>query len=187
MQARARCRRRRRRTPPPNQKPIWTMNDAIEAKKLAIVITITSRFCDVGQLVAEHAPRARRATAARRSPVVAHTVAVFGERPTANAFGIAVCAIATRGLGMLAWMQSRSISACSSGASCGRHLVRAHRGERDLVRGEELDQEQPAGDHGDRHRAGAGGEQHADQDGVDEPEQEQRQQHPGLESGVAAE
>ena len=29
---------------PPNQKPIWTMNAAIEAKKLAIVITITSRF-----------------------------------------------------------------------------------------------------------------------------------------------
>ena len=29
---------------PPNQKPIWTMNAAIEAKKLATVITSTSRF-----------------------------------------------------------------------------------------------------------------------------------------------
>ena len=30
--------------PPPNRKPNWTMNAAIEAKKLASVITITSRL-----------------------------------------------------------------------------------------------------------------------------------------------
>ena len=30
--------------PPMKKKPIWTMNDAIEAKKLAIVISITSRL-----------------------------------------------------------------------------------------------------------------------------------------------
>ena len=46
---------------PPNQKPIWTMNEAIEAKKLAIVITITSRFWHVGELVAEHALELGRA------------------------------------------------------------------------------------------------------------------------------
>ena len=50
---------------------------------------------------------------------MAHTVAVFGERPTANALGIGVSAMATRGLGRSAWMHSRSIVACSSGASWG--------------------------------------------------------------------
>ena len=51
--------------------------------------------------------------------MVQQIVALFGERPTANAFGIAVWAIATRGLGRLAWTQSRSMIACSSGACCG--------------------------------------------------------------------
>ena len=52
-------------------------------------------------------------------PVVAQTVACLGERPRANAFGMFVWAMATLGFGMSAWMQSRSIIACSSGASCG--------------------------------------------------------------------
>ena len=120
-------------------------------------------------------------------PVVAQTVAVLGERPIANALGIGVSAIATRGLGRLAWMHRRSIRACSRGASCGVTIARAHRQQRDLVRSEVLDQEQAAGDHGDRHRAGAGGDQHADQYGVDETQQEQGQEHPGLESGITAE
>ena len=117
---------------------------------------------------------------------MAHTVAVFGERPTAKALGIGVWAIATRGLGMLAWTHRRSMIACSCGASCGDHLARAHRGQGDLVGGEELNGEQPGGDDRDRDRAGAGGDQHRDQDRIDEPEQEDREQHPGLESGVAA-
>ena len=33
----------------------------------------------------------------------------------------------------------------------------------------------------------AGGEQHADEHHVDEPQQEHRQQHPGLQAGVLAE
>ena len=69
-------------------------------------------------------------------PRVAHTVAVFCERPSAQAFGICASITATRGLGRSAWMQSRSMIACSSG-SCGRgDLVRAERRERDLVGGE---------------------------------------------------
>ena len=52
-------------------------------------------------------------------PVVAQTVALFCERPSANALGIAVWATAIFGLGRSAWMQRRSIIACSSGASCG--------------------------------------------------------------------
>ena len=52
-------------------------------------------------------------------PVVAHTVALFCERPRAKALGMLVCATAIFGLGRSAWMQRRSIIACSSGASCG--------------------------------------------------------------------
>ena len=52
-------------------------------------------------------------------PVVAQTVAFFGERPSANAFGIRVSATATFGFGRSAWTHSRSIIACSSGASAG--------------------------------------------------------------------
>ncbi len=52
-------------------------------------------------------------------PVVAHTVADFGERPSANAFGIRVLATATFGLGRSACTHSRSTIACSCGASCG--------------------------------------------------------------------
>src|SRR5437764_6986672 len=94
------------------------MNEAIEAKKLAIVITITSRFWT---WVSSWAitPSSSAGESNSRIPVVAHTVAVRGERPTANAFGIGVCAIATRGLGRLAWMHSRSISAWNWGASWG--------------------------------------------------------------------
>ena len=86
---------------PPNQKPICTMNEAIEAKKLAIVITITSRFWT---WVSSWPSTASSSASSSRSriPVVAQTVAVLGERPTANALGIDVWAIATRGLGRLA-------------------------------------------------------------------------------------
>ena len=52
-------------------------------------------------------------------PVVAHTVAFFGERPSANAFGIEVLATATFGFGRSACTHSRSTIACSCGASCG--------------------------------------------------------------------
>ena len=52
-------------------------------------------------------------------PVVAHTVADLGERPSANAFGMRVSATATLGLGRSACTHRRSIMACSSGASAG--------------------------------------------------------------------
>ena len=71
-------------------------------------------------------------------PVVAQTVADLGERPSANAFGIACLATATFGLGRSACTHRRSIIACSCGACCGRHHARAHRGERELVGREEV-------------------------------------------------
>ncbi len=52
-------------------------------------------------------------------PVVAHTTARCGLRPVAKAFGTSESAMATLGFGMSASAHSRSIMACSSGASCG--------------------------------------------------------------------
>ena len=52
-------------------------------------------------------------------PVVAHTTARFWLRPVANAFGTSLSAIATFGFGVFDIAQSRSMMACSSGASSG--------------------------------------------------------------------
>jgi hypothetical protein len=52
-------------------------------------------------------------------PVVAATVAFFGERPSANAFGMRVLTIATLGFGRSACTHRRSMIACSCGASAG--------------------------------------------------------------------
>ena len=106
-------------------------------------------------------------------PVVAHTVADLGERPSANAFGIAVWATATFGLGRSACTHRRSIIACSCGASRRRHDARAHRGERELVGGEQVQQRQAAGDHRHGDAADARAEQDDDQHDVQQAEQEQ--------------
>ena len=52
-----------------------------------------------------------------RMPRVAQSTATLLLRPVANAFGIWVGAIATRGLGMSASAHSRSTMACSRAAS----------------------------------------------------------------------
>ena len=119
--------------------------------------------------------------------MVAQTVAFLGERPSAKAFGIAVLATAIFGLGRSACTHRRSIIACSCGASCGRDDAGAHRGQRELVGREQLDQREPAGDDQHDHRRGAGGEEDADEHDVERAEQEQRDRHPDLESGVASE
>ena len=162
------------------------MNDAIAAKKPAIVITITSRFWTWVSSWAM-TPSSSDGVSSWRIPVVAHTVAVFGERPIANAFGIAVCAIATRGFGRFAWMHSRSISAWNCGASCG--LTTCAPIEYRAILSEVKNWT--------RNRAPAitaivtapapGGEQHADQHRVHEPQQEEGEQHPKLEAGIASE
>ena len=90
-------------------------------------------------------------------PVVAHTVAALGDRPMANALGIEVFITQTLGLGRSACTHSRSIIACSCGAS-GGDLVHAHRPQGDLVGGEELNDQQRAGDHDQRDALNAGGE-----------------------------
>ncbi|MCW2835215.1 MAG: hypothetical protein JWN68_3168 [Nocardioides sp.] len=52
-------------------------------------------------------------------PVVTHTTERSGDRPVAKALGRAMSATPTRGSGMSARAQSRSIIPCSSGASYG--------------------------------------------------------------------
>ena len=116
--------------------------------------------------------------------MVTQTVAVFGVRPTANAFGIRVWAIATMRLGEVGLDAEALDHRVQLRRLLRTHLARAHRRERDLVRGEELHGEQRRRDHRDRHGAGARGDQHADQHRVDEAEQEQRHEHPDLEPGV---
>ena len=114
---------------------------AIEAKKLAMVMISTSRFFTCVSSCAI-TPSSSLGESTDMIPVVAQTVALFCERPHAKAFGTWVSATAMRGLGRSAWMQSRSIIACSPGASCGRDLLGAHRGQRELVREEQLGEAQ---------------------------------------------
>ena len=88
------------------------------AKKPASVITSTSRLATWVSSCAI-TPSSSAGESSSMIPVVAHTVAYFGERPIANAFGIRVSATATFGFGRSAWTHRRSIIACSSGASAG--------------------------------------------------------------------
>ena len=71
------------------------------------------------------------------------------------------------------------------GRLLGGDLVRAHRGQGELVGAEVLHQEQGAGNDGDSDRAGAGGDEDGDEDDIHEAQQECRCQHPGLEASVA--
>ncbi len=88
------------------------------AKKDASVITITSRLATCVSSCAM-TPSSSAGVSSSMMPVVAQTVALLGERPSANAFGIAVLATATFGFGRSACTHRRSIIACSCGASCG--------------------------------------------------------------------
>ena len=121
-------------------------------------------------------------------PVVAQTVAFFGERPIANAFGMRVSATATLGFGRSACTHSRSIIACSSGASCGVTSRAPMARRASLSEREELEQREAAGDerHGDA--VGAGGEQRDDEHDVERARGGRRaRRHPDLQAGVLAE
>ncbi len=84
----------------------------------ATVITSTSRCATCDSSWAS-TPSSSSAVSMPRMPVVTQTTARSGERPVANALGTGVSATPTRGLGMSASAQSRSIMPCSSGACSG--------------------------------------------------------------------
>ena len=73
---------------------------AIDAKKLAIVITITSRLITWVSSWAS-TPSSSPGSSSCSSRVVAQTVADFGERPIAKAFGIGVSISAEPRLGQV--------------------------------------------------------------------------------------
>ena len=120
-------------------------------------------------------------------PRVAHTVAAFCERPIAKALGIEVSITQTRGLGRSACTHSRSMIPCSSGSSAGETSSTPSVASAILSELNSWHQQQYQRHDHDDAGAGAGGDQHADEHHVDEPEQEHRQQHPGLQAGVLAE
>ena len=84
----------------------------------ATVITSTSR-CATWDSSWARTASSSSALRVFRMPVVTQTTERSGDRPVANALGIGVSAMPTRGLGMSASAHSRSIMPCSSGASSG--------------------------------------------------------------------
>ena len=138
--------------PPPKKKPNCTIIDAIEAKKLAIVMIATSRLAMWRQLVGHDALELGGGEQLHDARSSRRRSRSFCERPIANALGIAVCATATRGLGRSAWMQRRSIIACSSGASCGETSRAPMARSAILSEVNNCSSEQAAGDDDDRRR-----------------------------------
>ncbi len=87
-------------------------------RKPAIVITATSRWATWDSSWAR-TPSSSSGSRRRSRPVVTQTTAFCGLRPVAKALGMSLSATATRGLGMSASAQSRSIVPCSWGNSSG--------------------------------------------------------------------
>ena len=160
---------------------------AIVAKKLAIVITITSRLI-TWVISCASTPSSSAGESRPSRPRVAQTVADFCERPSAQAFGISASITATRGFGRSAWMHSRSMIACSSGSSAGETSCAPSVASAILSEPTTWKKNRPTAMATISTRAGAARKmQRADEHGVEQPEQEQRQAHAGLEPGVAAE
>ena len=105
-------------SPLPKKKANCMIIEATLAKKLATVMISTSRFLMWASSWAI-TPSSSAGESVFMMPVVAHTVAFFWDRPSANALGTGVSATAIFGLGRSAWMQSRSIIACRPGACSG--------------------------------------------------------------------
>ena len=102
----------------PPHSPKRASSAATIEKKLAIVITATSRLATC---VSSCASTPSISCGSRRfhRPCVTATTAFFWLRPVANAFGTSVGITATRGFGRSAIAASRSTIACNSGASSG--------------------------------------------------------------------
>ena len=102
----------------PPHRATRVMTPAMTPRNEAMVMTATSR-CATWDISWASTPSSSSGSSLRSRPVVAQTSAVRSLRPVAKAFGTSLRAIATRGLGMSARAQIRSIAPCSSGASCG--------------------------------------------------------------------
>ena len=159
---------------------------AIEAKKLAMVMISTSRCftCDSSCAIT---PSSSLGESVRMIPVVQATVAFFCERPSAKAFGMSMSATAIFGLGRSAWMQSRSIIACSPGASSGETSLAPIADSASLSEKKSCANESAPMITTIRTMPVPAASSAHDQGHVEQPEQEQREQHPDLETRVAGE
>ncbi len=83
-----------------------------------MVITATSR-CATCDSSCASTPSSSSGSSRRSRPVVTQSTAWSALRPVAKAFGRSVSATATRGLGMSATAQSRSIAPCRCGCCSG--------------------------------------------------------------------
>ena len=84
-------------------------------------------------------------------------------------------------------MQSFSIIAWRPGASCGETTLAPIADSASLSEKNSWASDSAAHHDHDRDQAGARREQHADEDHVQQAEQEQRQEHPGLKPWVSGE
>ncbi len=84
----------------------------------AIVMTATS-LCATCDISCASTPSSSFLSSLLSRPSVTQTTATLLLRPVAKAFGMPTGEMATRGLGMLASAQIRSMMPCSSGACCG--------------------------------------------------------------------
>ena len=125
--------------PPPKKKPNCRIIDAIEAKKLAIVMITTSRLATCVSSCAM-TPSSSAGESSSMIPVVAQTVAAFCERPIANAFGIDGLHDRDLRLGQVGLDAEALDHRVQLGRLLRRDLARAHRAQRELVGGEELEQ-----------------------------------------------
>ena len=84
----------------------------------AIVMTATS-LCATCDISCASTPSSSCGSSRCSRPSVTQITATLLLRPVANAFGMDTGEMATRGLGMLASAQIRSMISCSPGACCG--------------------------------------------------------------------
>ena len=137
------------------------------AKKLAMVMISTSRFFTCASSCAM-TPSSSAGESAFMMPVVAHTVALFCERPIANAFGTVGVRHRDLRLGQVGLDAEPLDHRVEARRLLGGDLLGAHCRERELVREEELGERQAA-DHDQHHaHAGARREQHDDEAHVEQ-------------------
>jgi len=94
----------------------FTISAAMMPSSEATVMTATS-LCATCDISCARTPSSSWSSSLSRIPRVAQMIATLLLRPVANAFGMLVGAMATRGLGMLASAQMRSTISCSLRAS----------------------------------------------------------------------
>ena len=148
---------------------------------------ITSRFLTCASSCAM-TPSSSAGESRFMIPVVAQTVALFCERPSAKALGIVRLGDGDLRLGQVGLDAEALDHRVQLGRLLRRDLARAHRVQRELVGREQLKQREAAADQQDHRAARARPAMSATaKNDVERAEQEQREQHPGLEARVASE